>query len=136
MDDEEITMEGDLQVDDTKRSERKRTFTDKGKQYNLDAIKEQFINLRKLTEKTLTLISDHSSDDVIRTNYHLWMEKFEVYLEKHQDLMLKLSESDKEAYIEEFEDRDAYLQNFKKTIENYFTSKKKTESIHSQNRQI
>jgi hypothetical protein len=35
--------------------------------------------------------------------------------------MSRLVYSDKEKYILEFEDRDAYLQNFKRTIENYFT---------------
>jgi hypothetical protein len=39
--------------------------------------------------------------------------------------MSRLVYSDKEKYILEFEDRDAYLQNFKRTIENYFTERRK-----------
>jgi hypothetical protein len=39
--------------------------------------------------------------------------------------MSRLVYSDKEKYILEFEDRDAYLQNVKRTIENYFTERRK-----------
>ena len=39
--------------------------------------------------------------------------------------MSRLVYSDKEKYILEFEDRDAYLQNFKRTMENYFTERRK-----------
>lgn len=51
------------------------------------------------------------------------MEKFETYIEKHQN-MSKLPGPVKEKYLHDFEDRDAYLQNFKGTIEKFFTSKK------------
>lgn len=52
------------------------------------------------------------------------MEKFETYIEKHQNIMSKLPGPVKEKYLHDFEDRDAYLQNFKGTIEKFFTSKK------------
>ena len=110
---------------------RHRIFTEKGKYYELEQVNDLFISLRNITEKTLTLLSIHSSYDVIRNNYHLWMEKFEIYIERHQNPMSRLDYSDKEKYILEFEDRDAYLQNFKRTIENYFTAKEETRSRHT-----
>lgn len=59
------------------------------------------------------------------------MKKIEIYIERHQNLMSRLDYSDKEKYILEFEDRDAYLQNFKTTIENYFTAKEEARSRHT-----
>lgn len=54
---------------------RHRIFTEKGKYYELEQVNDLFISLRNITEKTLTLLSTHSSYDVIRNNYHLWMKQ-------------------------------------------------------------
>jgi hypothetical protein len=49
---------------------RHKILTEKGKYYELEQVNDLFISLRNITEKTLTLLSIHSSYDVIRNNYH------------------------------------------------------------------
>ncbi|CAG2211289.1 unnamed protein product [Mytilus edulis] len=110
---------------------RKRTFTEKGKLYEKKTIDDMFEVIKRLCENILSFVEKNAPFEVIRSKFSLWMDKYEHYLEQHQNFMARIREQEKEEYIYIYEDREAFLCDFKRTIEKYFSdSQSQTSSSH------
>ena len=99
---------------------RARTFTKKGQSYELDKLAEGFSILKALSQNIMRMVTDKEPYDSIEGKYSLWMDKYEAFLEKHQNIMANIRPDDKEQYIAVFEERNRCLNDVKAFLENYF----------------
>ncbi|VDI57783.1 Hypothetical predicted protein [Mytilus galloprovincialis] len=96
---------------------------------DLDSASAEMENTAR--KRTFTEKEKNAPFEVIRSKFSLWMDKYEHYLEQHQNFMARIREQEKEEYIYIYEDREAFLCDFKRTIEKYFSdSQSQTSSSH------
>ncbi|CAC5385830.1 unnamed protein product [Mytilus coruscus] len=102
---------------------RARTLSEKGQQYEFDKLTQSYGVLNRLSENIIDLISDKAPYDTIKGKYSIWMDKYEMFIEQHQNIMPKIGhEADKESYMMVFQERDESLREIKRSIENYFNA--------------
>ncbi|CAG2213954.1 unnamed protein product [Mytilus edulis] len=102
---------------------RARTLSEKGQQYEFDKLAHSYGGLNRLSENIIDLIADKAPYDTIKGKYSIWMDKYEMFIEQHQNIMPKIGhEEDKESYMMVFQERDESLREIKRSIENYFNA--------------
>ncbi|XP_071181279.1 uncharacterized protein [Mytilus edulis] len=102
---------------------RARTLSEKGQQYEFDKLAHSYGGLNRLSENIIDLIADKAPYDTIKGKYSIWMDKYEMFLEQHQNIMPKIGhEEDKESYMMVFQEKDESLREIKRSIENYFNA--------------
>ncbi|CAC5382829.1 unnamed protein product [Mytilus coruscus] len=98
-------------------------YRKKGQQYEFDKLTQSYGVLNRLSENIIDLISDKAPYDTIKGKYSIWMDKYEMFIEQHQNIMPKIGhEADKESYMMVFQERDESLREIKRSIENYFNA--------------
>ena len=124
-------MDGFAESDDDLLSERRRTFSQKGLQHESEKLGALFDKLCNMSQNILDLLRGDATYEQIKAKYSLYMDKYEQYIEHHQMFMGRVPESEKEAYVHTYEDRDRFLNDFKQSIEKYFKASSRSRSLAS-----
>ena len=65
---------------------RARTLSEKGQQYEFDKLAHSYGGLNRLSENIIDFIADKAPYDTIEGKYSIWMDKYEMFIEQHQNI--------------------------------------------------
>lgn len=114
-------VESEAQIDELNAvgGARTRIYTDKGRQLSEEQIIKSFNSVKKISTQLNQMLANKDSNEQIRLLYCQWMQCYEQFSDLHNKHVPKLKESDKEEYLLSHDQRETFLINIKKAVQDY-----------------